>query len=97
MSEQVRSPFVCSVHDYSPDGSEPLGKQEDEWYQHLRDEEHEYSISKPCQNCAKKVHHDKVTAKVPQPTPDVKNPRSIIVFCDENCQTEYLKKLGVGK
>jgi hypothetical protein len=96
MSEQPQSPFRCSVHDYSPDGSKPLGEQEDEYYQHLRDEEHTYSVSKPCQNCSKNVTKSAVTGKVPQPTPDVKNPRSVIVFCNDDCQKEYLKKLGVS-
>ena len=95
MSDQVpMSPFVCSVHKYHPDGSKPLGEQEDAWYQHLRDEEHECTYSKPCQNCAKKCE-GKTTAKVPQPTPDVKNPRSITVFCSKECKTEYLANLGV--
>ena len=90
----TESPFICSVHDFSPDGSKPLGDQEDDWYQHLRDEEHTVRFSKPCQNCSKKVEGE-ITAKVPQPTPDVKNPRSPIVFCDDKCKKEYMEKLGV--
>jgi len=89
------SPFVCSVHKYHPDGSKPLGEQEDAWYQHQRDESHKgIHYSKPCQNCQKKCA-GVAEGKVPQPTPDVKNPRSIIVFCNDKCRKEYLAKLGV--
>ena len=91
----AESPFVCGVHDYSPDGSKELAEQEDDYYQHLRDEEHTYRMTKPCQNCGKKSEHESTTAKVPQPTPDVKNPRSVIVFCDDDCKKEYMEKLGV--
>lgn len=88
--------FPCAVHKYSTDDSKIVEEQEEEWYQHLRDEEHTYSITKPCQNCGKKSHHDVITAKVPQPTAEIKNPRSIIVFCDndDKCKKEYLVKLG---
>lgn len=88
--------FVCSKHKFSSDPKKPLPEQEEQIYQHYRDVEHEYRVSKPCQNCTKKVVGMR-TGKVPQPTPDVKNPRSIIVFCDNNnkCQNEYLAKLGV--
>lgn len=88
--------FPCAVHKYSTDSSTSISEQEDEWYQHLRDFEHTYRINTPCRNCQKKVHKDTITAKVPQPTPDAKNPRAVIVFCDENCKKAYLKKLGVG-
>jgi len=86
--------FVCGVHDFSTSHGKDPGIQEEEWYQHLRDVEHEYSYSKPCQNCSKKTA-GKVKGKVPQPTPEVKNPRSIIVYCSNECKKEYLKKLGV--
>ena len=89
------SPFVCSPCNYHPDGSKPLSEQENEWYQHQRDVEHEITYSKPCQNCGKKCSGT-AKCKVPQPTPDVKNPRSPIVFCDDKCRKEYLDNLGVS-
>jgi len=87
--------FVCSVHEYSTTASKPVPIQEDELYQHYRDVEHEWTYSKPCQNCTKKTA-GKTKGKVPQPTPEVKNPRSIIVFCSAKCRTDYVKKLGVA-
>lgn len=88
-------PFRCAPHEFASDGSNEISEQEDEWYQHLRDEGHTYRVSKPCQNCQKNVISDKAKGKVPQPTPDVKNPRSIIVYCNDKCRDEYLEKLGV--
>lgn len=90
--------FPCAVHKFSTDDSKPVDEQEDAWYQHLRDFEHTYSMTKKCENCGKKSHHNAVKAKVPQPTGEIKNPRSVIVFCDNNdkCRNEYLKKLGVN-
>lgn len=87
--------FRCGTHQFETDAKNNPSDQEDEWYQHLRDEEHEVTYSKPCQNCSKKTS-GKTKAKVPQPTPDVKNPRSPIVFCSAKCKKEYLAKLGVG-
>lgn len=86
--------FRCGPHEFSTDSTKPIPEQQDEWYQHLRDEEHEVTYSKPCQNCGKKAA-GKTTGKVPQPTADVKNPQSIIVFCDDKCRKDYLEKLGV--
>jgi len=86
--------FCCGVCKFDTDSTKPPGEQEDEWYQHLRDVEHEYTYSKPCQNCGKKAA-GKAKGKVPQPTPEVKNPRSMIVYCNDKCKKEYLKKLGV--
>ena len=88
-------PFRCAPHDFATEGSKDISEQEDEWYQHLRDEQHTYRVSKPCQNCQKKVSKEGVKGKVPQPTPDVKNPRSVIAYCNEKCKKEYLEKLGV--
>ena len=87
----------CAKHKYSTDATKSIPEQEDEWYQHLRDEEHEYKHTGKCENCGKRVHYESITAKVPQPTPLRKNPRAIIVFCDnsDKCRNEYLKKLGV--
>jgi len=86
----------CAKHEFTTNGDDELPDQEEEWYQHLRDEEHTYRINKPCQNCGLKSEHESITAKVPQPTPDVKNPRSVIVFCDnDTCKKEYLEKMGI--
>ncbi len=87
--------FRCSPHDFESTAKKSPADQEDENYQHLRDEEHEVTYSKPCQNCTKKTS-GKTKGKVPQPTPDVKNPKSIIVFCSAKCKKEYLAKLGVA-
>jgi len=95
MSEEPQSPFICSVHEFDNDITLPLPEQEEALYQHYRDESHKWRVSKPCQNCTKKVTGEDIEGKVPQPTPDVKNPRSIIVFCDDDCKKEYLTKLGV--
>lgn len=86
--------FRCGPHEFDTKSTASPSEQEDEWYQHLRDEEHEATYSKPCQNCGKKAS-GKAKVKVPQPTADVKNPRAPIVFCDDTCRTDYLKKLGV--
>ncbi len=88
--------FPCAVHKWSTNDSKTVKEQENELYQHNRDFEHEHTYSKPCQNCGKKTS-GKITAKVPQPTADMKNPRSPIVFCnnDNKCRDEYLKGMGV--
>lgn len=93
MADKIEGPFRDACP-FATDGTKPIPEQEDEWYQHLRDVEHETRYSKPCQNCSKKTEGT-VKAKVPQPTPEVKNPRSIIVYCSDKCKKEYLKKLGV--
>lgn len=90
--------FRCGPHNFDTDAEKKLPEQEEQWYQHLRDEEHKTRYSKACENCGKQGTGE-ITAKVPQPTPDHKNPRSPIVFCDNDnkCKNEYLEKLGVKK
>ncbi len=95
MADKVPGMHTCASHKYSTDHSGSIEVQEDEWYQHLRDESHTYRMTKRCQNCNKKKFHESVTGKVPQPTTEVKNPRSIIVYCNDKCKKEYLSKLGV--
>jgi len=80
---------------YASDGTKSISDQEDEWYQHLRDVAHMTRYSKPCQNCGKKCQGE-AKGKVPQPTADIKNPKSIIVFCDDKCRKDYMNKLGVS-
>ena len=94
--EKLQGIFRCSKCQFDTDATNSPAEQEDEWYGHLRNNDHEYSYSKPCQNCGKKTT-GKVKSKVPQPTADVKAPKSIIVFCDNDskCRNEYLKNLGV--
>ena len=91
---ELKSPFVCGKHDFKNDTNLSLKEQEEALYQHFRDVEHETNVSKPCQQCGKKVQKT-VVAKVPQPTAEIKNPRSPIVFCDENCSKAYLSAMGV--
>ena len=87
--------FPCAKHQWSTDDSKTPAEQEDELYQHNRDFEHEIRYSKKCQNCGKKCTGT-INAKVPQPTPEVPNPRSPIVFCNDKCRNEFLKGLGVS-
>lgn len=91
----------CASHKFSTDGTKSVADQEDEWYQHLRDEEHEYTFSQRCQNCRKR-RSGKMKGKVPQPyvNPEGKTifPKAMLIFCDnaDKCKNEYLKKIGVN-
>ena len=95
---KVPGPFVCSPCEFATDGTKAIPKQEDDWYQHQRDVSHKgITITANCENCGKKGTHKNIEGKVPQPSDHNKNPKHIIVFCDNNdeCRTAFLKNLGV--
>ena len=100
MADKIPGMFPCAPHKYSTDGSKSASVQEDEWYQHLRDFEHEYTFSQRCPNCRKK-RAGKMKGKVPQPYVNLEgvkvSPRCMVIFCDNNdqCKNQYKAKLGV--
>ena len=91
----------CASHKYSTASATSPEAQEDEWYQHLRDFEHEYIFSQRCQNCRKK-RAGKMKGKVPQPYVNAEgvkiSPKCMVVFCDnaDQCKNQYKVKLGVA-
>ena len=87
----VDGPFSCAPHKFATDGTKDIADQEDDWYQHLRDEVHDYRLNGKCENCGKKVHYDSIKLKVP-----VKR-KAPFMFCDnaDKCRKEYLAKMGM--